>query len=113
MKGYHCIRTNRAGNRLKGEVLTLVKLNFNAYLSGGSTGSAEYQVIKIRTKTKTNYLVNYYCPNNINLDRLNIPVVRNNFIIVREIFNSHCNSLIRNEARTKSWMKKTADLYMD
>ena len=81
IRGYQCIRTDRAGDRNKGGVLTLVKLNFNAYLSDRSTDSAEYQVLKIKTKTKEIHLVNYYCPNNINLDLLNIPVVRNNFII--------------------------------
>ena len=88
MRGHQCIRTDRAGDRNKEGVLTLVKLNFKAYLSGSSTDSAEYQVIKIKTKTKEIHLVNYYCPNNIDLDLLNIPVVRNNFIIVGD-FNSH------------------------
>ena len=82
IRGYQCIKTDRAGDRNKGGVLTLVKLKFNAYLSDRSTDSAEYQVVKIKTKTKETHLVNYYCPNNINLDLLNIPVDRNNFIIV-------------------------------
>ena len=50
--------------------------------------TAEYQVVKIKTKTKEIHLVNYYCSNNINLDLLNIQVVRYNFIIVGD-FNSH------------------------
>ena len=91
MRGYQCIRTDRAGDRNKGGVLTLVKSNINAYLSGSSTDSAEYQVVKIKTKTKEIHLVNYYCPNNVNLDLLNIPVVRTNFIIVGD-FNSHSQS---------------------
>ena len=36
-------------------------------------------------------MVNYYCPNNVNLDLLNIPVVRTNFLIVGD-FNSHSQS---------------------
>ena len=91
MRGYQCIRTDRAGYRNKGGVLTLVKSNINVYLSGSSTDSAEYQVVKIKTKTKEIHLVNYYCPNNVNLDLLNIPVVRTNFIIVGD-FNSHSQS---------------------
>ena len=46
---------------------------------------------KIKTKTKEIHLVNYYCPNNINLDLLNISIVRTNFIIVG-YFNSHSQS---------------------
>ena len=88
MRGYQCIRTDRAGDRNKGGVLTLIKLNINAYLSRRSTASAEYQVVKIKTKSKEIHLVNFYCPNNITLDLLNIPVVRNNFTI----FNSHSQS---------------------
>ena len=91
MRGHQCIRTDRAGNRNKGGDLTLVKLNINAYLSGSSTDSAEYQVVKIKTKPKEIHLVNYYCPNNVNLDLLNIPVVRTSFIIVGD-FNSHSQS---------------------
>ena len=52
MRGYQCIRTDRAGDRNKGGVLTLVKSNINEYLSGSSTDSAEYQVVKIKIKTK-------------------------------------------------------------
>ena len=66
MRGYQCIRTDRAGDRNKGGVLTLVKSNINEYLSGSSTDSAEYQVVKIKIKTKEIHLVNYYCPNNVN-----------------------------------------------
>ena len=91
MRGYQCIRTDRAGDRNKIGVLTLVKSNINVYLSGSSTDSAKYQVVKIKTKTKEIHLVNYYCPNNVNLDLLNIPVVRTNFIIVGD-FNSHSQS---------------------
>ena len=36
--------------------------------------------------------MNYYnCPNNVNLELLNIPVVRTNFILVED-FNSHSQS---------------------
>ena len=91
MRSYQCIRTDRAGDRNKGGVLTLVMSNISAYLSGSSTDSAEYQVVKIETKTKEIHLVNYYCKNNVNIDLLNIPVVRPNFIIVRD-FNSHSRS---------------------
>ena len=70
MRGYQCFRTDRAGDKNKGEVLTLVRSNINAYLSGSSTDSAEYQIVKIETKTKEIHLVNYYCPNNVNLDLL-------------------------------------------
>ena len=84
MRGYQCIRTDSAGDRNKGGDLTLVKLNFSAYLSGSSTDSAKYQVVNIKTKTKEIHLVNYYCPNNIYLDLLSIPVVRD--------FNSHSQS---------------------
>ena len=52
MRGYQCIRTYRAGDRNKGGVLTLVKPNINAYLSDSSTDSDEYQIVKIKTKTK-------------------------------------------------------------
>ena len=69
----------------------MVKSNINAYLRGSSTDFAEYQVVKIKTKTKEIHLVNYYCSNNVNLDLLNIPVVRTNFIIVGD-FNSHSQS---------------------
>ena len=91
IRGYQCIRTDRAEDRNKGGVLTLYKLNINAYLSDRSTDSAKYQVVKIKTKTKEIHLVNYYCPNNINLDMHNISVVRNSFIIVGD-FNSHFQS---------------------
>ena len=91
MRGYQCFRTDRAGDKNKRGVLTLFKSNINAYLSGSSTDSAEYQNVKIEIKTKEIHLVNYYCPNNVNLDLLNIPVVRTNFIIVGD-FNSHPQS---------------------
>ena len=82
----------------------MVKLNINAYLSDSSTDCAEYQVLKIKTKTKEIHLVNYYCPNNINLDLLNIPLASNNFIIVRD-FNSHSQSWGYNhiDARGEEW----------
>ena len=78
----------------------MVKLKVNAYLSGSSTDSAEYQVVKIKTKTKEIHLVNYYCPNNINLDLLNIPVVSNNLSIVGD-FNSHSQSWGYNHIDTR------------
>ena len=66
MRGYQCNRTDRGRGRNKRGVLTLVKSNINAYLSGISTGSGEYQVVKTKTKTKEMHLVNYYCPSDIN-----------------------------------------------
>ena len=78
----------------------MVKSNINAYLSGSSTDFAEYQVVKIETKTKEIHLVNYYCLNNVNLDLLNIPVVRTNFIIVGD-FNSHSQSWGYNHIDTR------------
>ena len=41
IRGYQCIRTDRAGDRNKGGVLTLVKVNINAYLIDSSTDSVE------------------------------------------------------------------------
>ena len=60
MRGYQSIRTDRAGDRNKGGVLTLVKLNFNAYLSDSSTDSAEYQVVKIKTHPISPYVLKTY-----------------------------------------------------
>ena len=44
--------------------------------------------------------MNYYCPNNVNLDLLNIPVVRTNFIIAGD-FNSHSQSWGYNHIDTR------------
>ena len=55
-----------------------------AYMSRSSTDSADNQTIIIQTINLNFTLVNYYCPNNVNLNIQNINVKSENFIIVGE-----------------------------
>ena len=89
--GYQCFRTNREGNTRKSGGLTLIRSSINAYMSNSSTDSAENQTMIIQTTSQNFTLVNYYCPNNMHLNKQNINVKSENCIIVGE-FNSHSQS---------------------
>ena len=60
-------------------------------MSNSSTHSAENQTMIIQTTNRNFTIVNYYCPNNMNLNIQNINVKSENFIIVGD-FNSHSQS---------------------
>ena len=85
------LRTDRAGDKRKGGVLTLIRSNINAYMSYSSTHSAENQTMIIQTTNRNFTIVNYYYPNNVNINIQNINVKSENFIIVGD-FNSHSRS---------------------
>ena len=87
-RGYQCFRTDRGGDRRKGGIITLIKSNINAYMSSSSNDGAEQHTITVNTLKRDIILVNYYCPNNVNLALHNIHVRDTNFII-RGDFNSH------------------------
>ena len=91
VRGYQRFRTDREGNKRKGGILTLIRSSINAYMSNSSTYSAENQTMIIQTTNRNLTLVNYYCPNNVNLNIQNINVKSENFIIVGD-FNSHSQS---------------------
>ena len=74
VRGYQCFRTDREGDKRKGGVLTLIRSSINAYMSNSLTHSAENQTMIIQTTNLTFTIVNYYCPNNVNLDIQNINV---------------------------------------
>ena len=90
-RGYQCFRTDRGGDRRKGGIITLIKSNINAYMSSSSNDGAEQHTITVNTLKKDIILVNYYCPNNVNLALHNIHVRDSNFIIMGD-FNSHSQS---------------------
>ena len=77
-------------DRHKGGVLTLVRNNIHAAEGCTHLDGAEYQCLKVRSKTSEFNLVNYYCPNNkpLSLDTID---VTDSFIIVGD-FNSHSQS---------------------
>ena len=87
-RGYQCFRTDRGGDRKKGGIITLIKSNINAYMSSSSNGGAEQHTVIVNTQKREILLVNYYCPNNVNLALHNIHVMDSNFIIMGD-FNSH------------------------
>ena len=91
VRGYQCFRTDRGGDRRKGSIITLIKSNISAYMSSSSNDGAEQHTIKVNTLKKDILLVNYYCPNNVNLALHNIHVRDSNFIIMGD-FNSHTQS---------------------
>ena len=91
VRGYQCFRTDREGDKRKGGVLTLIRSSINAYMSNSSTHSAENQTMIIQTTNRNFTIVNYYCPNNVNLNIQNINVKSEDFIIVGD-FNSHSQS---------------------
>ena len=74
VRGYQCFRTDREGDKRKGGVLTLIRSSINAYMSNSSTHSAENQTMIIQTTNRNFTIVNYYCPNNVNLNIQNINV---------------------------------------
>ena len=63
MRGYQKpFRLDRP-DRHKGGVLTLVRNNLHAIEVSTHLDGAEYQYLKVRSKSKEVNLVNYYCPN--------------------------------------------------
>ena len=89
VRGYQTLRLDRP-DRHKGGVLTLVRNNIHALEVSTHQGGAEYQHIKLRTKSSEVSIINYYCPNDQphSLDTID---VKDNFIIVGD-FNSHSQS---------------------
>ena len=77
-------------DRNKGGVLTLVRNNVHATEGCTHRDGAEYQCLKVRSKTSEVNLVNYYCPNDKPLSLETIEVT-GSFIIVGD-FNSHSQS---------------------
>ena len=77
-------------NRHKGGILTLVRNNVHAVEGCTHLDGAEYQCLKVRTKTSELNLVNYYCPNDrpLSLETIEVP---DSFLIVGD-FNSHSQS---------------------
>ena len=90
-RGYQCFRTDGGGDRRKGGIITLIKSTINAYMSSSSNDGAEQHTITVNTLKRDILLVNYYCPNNVNLALYNIHVRDSNFIIMGD-FNSHSQS---------------------
>ena len=88
VRGYQCFRTDREDDKRKDGVLTLIRSSINAYISNSSTHSAENQAMIIQTTNLNVTIVNYYYPNNVNLNIQNMNVKRENFIIVGD-FNRH------------------------
>ena len=60
-------------------------------MPNSSTYSAKNQTMIIQTTNRNLTIVNYYCPNNVNLNIQNINVKSESFIIVGD-FNSHSQS---------------------
>ena len=89
VRGYQTLRLDRP-DRHKGGVLTLVRNNIHALEVSQYQVGAEYQHIKLRTKSSEVSLINYYCPNDKPL-ALETIEVEGNFIIVGD-FNSHSQS---------------------
>ena len=76
-----------------GGVLTLIRSSINAYyMSNSSTHSAENQTMIIQTTNRNFTIMNYYCPNNVNLNIQNINVKSENYIIVGD-FSSQSQTL--------------------
>ena len=63
IRGYQKpFRLDRA-DRTKGGVLTLVRNNLHAIVVNTHLDGAEYQYLKVQSKSKEVSLINYYCPN--------------------------------------------------
>ena len=60
-------------------------------MSSSSNDGAEQHTVAVNTLKTEILLVNYYCPNNVNLELHNIHVRYSNFIIMGD-FNSHSQS---------------------
>ena len=78
-------------DRHKGGVLTLVRNNLHAIEVSTHLDGAEYQYLKVRSKSKEVNLVNYYCPNDRPLSLSSIDVPLSSFLMVGD-FNSHSQS---------------------
>ena len=78
-------------DRHKGGVLTLVRNNLHAIEVSTHLDGAEYQYLKVRSKSKEVNLVNYYCPNDRPLSLNSIDVQPGGFLMVGD-FNSHSQS---------------------
>ena len=75
----------------KGGIITLIKSNINAYMSNSLPDGPVKYTVTVKTLKREILLVNYYCPNNVNLELHNIHVRDSNFIIMGG-FNSHSQS---------------------
>ena len=75
----------------KGGIITLIKSNINAYMSSSSNDGLKRHTIIVKTLEREILFVNYYCPNNVNLELHNIHVRDSNFIILGD-FNSNSQS---------------------
>ena len=91
VRGCQCFRTDRGGDRRKGGILTLINSNINAYMSSSLSDGAEQHTLTVNTLKRDILLVNYYCPNNVNMALHNIHVRGSNCIIMGG-FNSHSQS---------------------
>ena len=78
-------------DRTKGGVLTLVRNNLHAIEVNTHLDGAEYQYLKVQSKSKEVSLINYYCPNDrpLSLDSIDVP--QSSFLMVGD-FNSHSQS---------------------
>ena len=78
-------------DRTKGGVLTLVRNNLHAIEVNTHLDGAEYQYLKVQSKSKEVSIVNYYCPNDrpLSLDSIDVPL--GSFLMVGD-FNSHSQS---------------------
>ena len=74
VRGCQCLRTDIGGGRRKSGIITLVKSNINAYMSSSSNDGEEQHAITVNTLKRDILLVNYFCPNNVNLALHNIHV---------------------------------------
>ena len=81
-RGYQCFRTDRGGDRRKCGIITLIKSNFNEYMSSSSTDGPEQLTVTVKILKREIKIVNYYCPNNVNLELHNIHVRDCNCIIM-------------------------------
>ena len=91
IRGYQKpFRLDRA-DRTKGGVLTLVRNNLHAIEVNTHLDGAEYQYLKVQSKSKEVSLINYYCPNDrpLSLDSIDVP--QSSFLMVGD-FNSHSQS---------------------
>ena len=78
-------------DRPKGGVLTLVRNNLHAIELSTHLDGAEYQYLKVQSKSKEVNLVNYYCPNDRPLSLSSLDVPYSSLLIVGD-FNSHSQS---------------------
>jgi len=93
VRGYQCFRNDRVGGRKKGGVMTLVRNNINACVEKSHMEDSEFQILKIRAKTTSLTLVNFYCPNDksLTLDPIQVSDDCPNLLVVGD-FNSHSQS---------------------